>query len=187
MPKRFSAPSRRLAFTGFALIALTIVAAGLAIFQRHEEAITRYRQELTKLSVVLAEQTARSLQSIDLVLQEIQTRAAALGLDDPDQYKRQMNSVVLHQFMSERSKVLPQSKAIGLVSADGRLINGSNPSAAEGRSVAAGLLHLSARSRRSRCLHQRASAQPERELDLLPGAAHQRSERCLCRCRGRVG
>ena len=126
MPKRFSAPSRRLALTGITLIAVTIAAAGLAILKRHDEAVTRYRQELTKLSVVLAEQTARSLQSIDLVLQEIQSRMVSSTTDDRDLLKRQMVSEVLHDFLAERSKVLPQVKALGVVSVDGILVNGSS-------------------------------------------------------------
>src|SRR5438874_7476870 len=125
MPKRFSAPSRRLALTGIALIGVTIVAAGLAIMKRHDEAVARYRHELARLSVVLAEQTARSLQSIDLVLQEIQAWSLAAGAGDPEKLKREMESAALHDFLAERIKVLPQAKAIGLVAADGMLVNGS--------------------------------------------------------------
>ena len=128
MPKRFSAPSRRLALTGCVLIAVTIVAAGLAVFRRHDEAIARYRQELATLSVVLAEQTARSLQSIDLVLQEIQAKALAAQIDNPGQLDRLLSSAPLRDFLAERIKVLPQAKAIGLVSAEGILVNGSGPS-----------------------------------------------------------
>ena len=125
MPKRFSAPSRRLALTGFALIGLTILTAGLAILQRHDEAISRSRDELARLSAVLAEQTARSLQSIDLVLQEIQSKAVVTGVGDPEYFKREMASSALHEFLIERIAVLPQAKAIGLVAADGFLVNSS--------------------------------------------------------------
>jgi PAS domain S-box-containing protein len=37
-----------------------------------------------------------------------------------------MASTALHEFVAGRSKLLPQAKAIGLVSSDGTLINGSN-------------------------------------------------------------
>src|SRR5579872_3334585 len=125
MPKRFSAPSRRLALTGFTLIAITIVAAGLAIWQRHEEASSRCRRELTKLSVVLAEQTARSLQGVDLVLQEIQARVGAGSVENREQSSELMSSASLREFLAERSKVLPQAKALGVLDADGRLKNRS--------------------------------------------------------------
>ena len=125
MPKRFFAQSRRLALTGITLIALTIVAAGLAILHRHDEAIERSRRELARLSVVLAEQTARSLQSIDLVLQEVQAKVVAGATGDPEEFKREMSAAALHEFLAERIKVLPLATAVGLVAADGTLVNGS--------------------------------------------------------------
>lgn len=124
MPKRVSAPSRRLALTGIVLIAVTIAIAGLSIIERHREAIESRRQELSKLAAVLAEQTARSLQGIDLVLQEIQAKAPGIGAE-PDQTRQQLAAQGLRDFLSERVKVLPQAKAIGLLAADGTLVNGS--------------------------------------------------------------
>lgn len=128
MVKRFSAPSRRLALTGFTLIGITIVAAALAVWQRQDETVARYGQELGKLSIVLAEQTARSLQGIDLVLQEIQAKVAADSLAAPEQSTPLMGSAGLHEFLTERIKVLPQAKAVGLLAADGKLVNASSTS-----------------------------------------------------------
>src|SRR5205814_6167505 len=82
-----------LALTGIALIGVTIVAAGLAIVKRHDEAVARYRHELARLSVVLAEQTARSLQSIDLVLQEIQAWSLAAGAGRSEEHTSELQSL----------------------------------------------------------------------------------------------
>src|SRR5713226_7740786 len=91
-PKRRSAPSRRLSLAGVILVGITIIAAGLTIWDRHEEAIASYRREMKNLGTVLAEQTARSMQAVDLVLKEVQAKASAANTDDPEQLKRIMGA-----------------------------------------------------------------------------------------------
>src|SRR5437762_1581836 len=125
MPKRLSPTSRRLSLTGFFLIGITIGAAGLAIWDRHAETLAHTRDATAKLSVVLGEQTARSIQAIDLVLQEMQAKVSGPGISQPDQFKRAMGTEAIHGFLLERVKNLPQARAIGLVGPDGRLVNGS--------------------------------------------------------------
>ena len=92
MPKRLSPTSRRLSLTGFFLIGITIGAAGLAIWDRHAETLAHTRDATAKLSVVLGEQTARSIQAIDLVLQEMQAKVSGPGISQPDQFKRAMGT-----------------------------------------------------------------------------------------------
>ena len=125
MRKRLSAPSRRLSLTGLLLIGATIVAAGLAIWDRREEAIAHSRQEMSRLSVVLAQQTARSIQAIDLVLQEVQARVLDASIDSAEQFKRQMGTEAVHQFFAQRTQNLPQSSGLGLVAADGTYLTSS--------------------------------------------------------------
>ncbi|TMJ62283.1 MAG: PAS domain S-box protein [Alphaproteobacteria bacterium] len=125
MPKRLSPTSRRLSLTGFFLIGITIGAAGLAIWDRHAETLAHTRDATAKLSVVLGEQTARSIQAIDLVLQEMQAKVSGPGISQPDQFKRAMGTEAIHNFLMERVKNLPQARAIGLVGPDGWLVNGS--------------------------------------------------------------
>jgi PAS domain S-box-containing protein len=73
----------------------------------------------------LAEQTARSIQAVDLVLQEVQAMVRSVGVDDPSQFERVAATEEIHRFLADRLKVFPQADAIGLVGADGKLINGS--------------------------------------------------------------
>src|SRR3981189_1895856 len=125
MPKRLSATSRRLSLTGFFLFGSTPPAAGLAIWDRHAETLAHTQSEMVKLSVVLGEQTARSIQAIDLVLQEMQARVHTAGVPQPDQFRQFIGSQALHDFLHERLKNLPQARAIGLVDSEGWLANGS--------------------------------------------------------------
>jgi PAS domain S-box-containing protein len=124
-PKRRSVPSRRLSLAGIILVGITIVAAGLTIWDRREEAIRSYEREITNLGTALAEQTARSMQGVDLVLKEIQAEVAVRGTRNPEQLRRFMGTEQVHRYLVSRRETLPQADAVGLVGADGILINGS--------------------------------------------------------------
>ena len=65
-PRR-SRPSYRLRVAGTIIIAITVAAAGLNIWSTRADAIAYSRQVMTNLGVILAEQTARSFQAVDLV------------------------------------------------------------------------------------------------------------------------
>ena len=122
--QRFRA-SRHLSFVGFGLLVIILLTASVAIWDRREEAIARSRQDIINLGVVLAEQTARSMQAVDLVLQETTAMVLAAGVHSPEQFRRLMGTEEVHRFLVDRLKVLPQADAIGLVNADGKLVNSS--------------------------------------------------------------
>ena len=61
---------------GLALIVVTMLGCGAAIWDLHQQAIDQQRVAITNLSIVLAEHTNRYLQVVDLVLQEIQSHVA---------------------------------------------------------------------------------------------------------------
>ncbi len=124
-PKRRSAPSHRLSLAGVILVGVTVIAAGLTIWDRREESIASYRREITNLGTALAEQTARSMQAVDLVLKEVQAEVVARGIHDPEQLRRDMGTEDVHRYLVSRRETLPQVDAVGLVGADGTLINGS--------------------------------------------------------------
>ncbi|MGC2412806.1 MAG: cache domain-containing protein [Stellaceae bacterium] len=124
-PKRRSAPSRRLSLAGAVLVGITVIAAGLTIWDRREETIASYRREMSNLGTVLAEQTARSMQAVDLVLTELQAKFVAAGADNPEEFKRVMGTEAVHRFLAGRQETLPQTDAVGLIGADGALVNSS--------------------------------------------------------------
>jgi len=114
-----------LSIVGIGLLIVIVLTAGVAVWDRRQEAIARSRQEVTNLSFVLAEQTARSIQAADLVLEEVAAAALHSGADSPEQFARLMGTEEVHRLLADRIKSLPQSDMIGLIDADGKLINGA--------------------------------------------------------------
>ena len=80
--------SRRLSLVGVALIVIIITASALAVWDLRAEAIADYRQDMTNLGVIIAEQTARSLQAVDLVVRETREKVLASGAETPAQFSR---------------------------------------------------------------------------------------------------
>jgi PAS domain S-box-containing protein len=125
LPNQPFRASRRLSFVGIGLLLIISIAAGLSVWDRREEAIARSRQEMTNLGIVLAEQTARSMQGVDLVLQETRAMVLSAGVGSPEQFDGLMRTEDVHRFLVDRLKVGPQADAIGLLGTDGKLINSS--------------------------------------------------------------
>ena len=121
---RLATPARRLYSVGGIVIAATVIAANLIVWERRQQVISSCEREMTNLSVALAEQATRSLQAVDLVVKEMQSRVRAAGIDNPEQFTRLMGTEDVHRFLADRLAALPQSDGISLVDADGIMING---------------------------------------------------------------
>src|SRR5436190_20670884 len=104
VPKRLSRTSRRLSLTGFLLIGITLASAALAIWDRYADTLAHTTDETRKLSLVLGEQTARSIQAIDLVLQEVQAKVLAAGISNADEFRRIMGTEAIHVSCSTDSR-----------------------------------------------------------------------------------
>jgi signal transduction histidine kinase len=123
--KYLSSPSRRLGLAGLVLIVMTVVAAGVTVWDQRGKAIATYQREMKNLGVVLAEQTERSMQAVDLVLQEIRAKALATGIDNPQQFARLNGTENFHRFLAGRAENLPQTNGVGLIDAEGNFLNSS--------------------------------------------------------------
>ena len=114
------------------LILMTFGAGAAVIWHLRQNAFASSERELTNLGVVLAKETSRSVQSVDLVLQEVQSHASALGLRSDAQFRQQLADETTQQFLISRQHNLPQADTIALVNADGTLLDsfsdGSVPS-----------------------------------------------------------
>ena len=116
--------SSRLLFLGGSLfIAITIIAAWLAVRDLHGERIADEMKHTNNLAVVLAEQTARAIQAVDLVVQETRGMVRASGVTDADQFRLRMGTEEVHNFLLDRLHSLPQANSIALLDDAGMIVN----------------------------------------------------------------
>ena len=116
---------RRLWLTCVLIIVGTIVTRSVVGWELRREALARAEREGANLGVVLADQTARSIQAVDLVLQEIQLRATNASPTTPSELRAQTTGEAFRQFLLTRLQNLPQAETISLVDGEGVLINWS--------------------------------------------------------------
>jgi signal transduction histidine kinase len=118
--------SRRIIVVGALLIAVTIVGAWVSLWDLRRNAIDASRENLATLGVVLAEELSRSIQSADLVLGETAQEIVHSGAATPEEFRRQMASEGIHDFLINRLKALPEASCLFLTDAAGIQINSSN-------------------------------------------------------------
>jgi hypothetical protein len=114
---------RRLVVLGAVLLAIIFGVAGLLIAARRSADLAESEQAMTNLAQVLAEQTSRTIHSVDLTLREIVDR---LPIDEarPDSVTRWISRTTF-DLLVDRRNGLPQADAFILVGADGHLLNSS--------------------------------------------------------------
>jgi two-component system cell cycle sensor histidine kinase PleC len=104
-------------------IAVTIIAACLAIWNLREDRIADELRNAQSLGIVLAEQTARAIQAVDLVVQQTRAIVLAQGVQEPNQFRERMGTKDVHDYLVSRLKNLPQANAIALIDDAGKLTN----------------------------------------------------------------
>src|SRR5579883_2330291 len=104
---------------GGILIVLTLLGCGMTVWSLHRQTIEQNRVAVRNLGFVLAEQTSRYVQVVDRVLEEIQSRAAALNISNTDELTRAFDTDSIRALLRERLKNLPQANAFFVVRADG--------------------------------------------------------------------
>src|SRR6266446_2504511 len=120
--RRFGS-SQRLFLGGSFCIAVTIIAACLAVWDLRDERIADETKDTKNLAVALAEQTARTIQAVDLVVQETRQMILASGVTDPDQFRPRMATEEIHRFLLARLHNLPQANSIALLDDAGGIVN----------------------------------------------------------------
>jgi PAS domain S-box-containing protein len=107
------------------LVVLMVCAAGVAVWNMHQQTDRDTRANLGRLARVIAEQTSRSFQSVDLVLGEVAVRIASEDLNTPEALRAGMAGKAAHDFLAERAHYLLQIGDLIVVGADGWLIGHS--------------------------------------------------------------
>jgi signal transduction histidine kinase/DNA-binding response OmpR family regulator len=118
-------PSHLLTIAGAALAALTVAVAAVTIWDLRERALADARTDLANVTLILAEDTTRTVQAVDLVLQELQLRVAETGIGTPAEFRTKFGTREVHDYLQGKETNLPQADIISLVAADGGLLNDS--------------------------------------------------------------
>jgi hypothetical protein len=105
------------------LICTAALAIGLTIWWMRSDAIRDESKNNGNLAVVLAEQIANSIQSIDLVLTEIEGQIDFHGSPASDDLDRVLRGEETYQLLMKRLSRLQQAELIALVDKNGMVLN----------------------------------------------------------------
>lgn len=127
MPEAFRSisRSRHLVRAVTAVMVGLVLASGVAIWLLRQGAITDTEDDNHRLGVVLAEQTARSLQSVDLVLEEMSDEIVSRGVHDLHSLHDIFGGRDVHEALAKRLADLPQTANFAIVDSTGHLVNAS--------------------------------------------------------------
>ena len=114
---------RKLLILAIGLTCTAALAIGLTIWWLRFDAIADASKDSSNLATVLADQTANSIQAIDLVLSEIKDQEETRSARTPNDIDRVLGGEDTHQFLMERLSHLQQAEFISLVDKNGRLVN----------------------------------------------------------------
>src|ERR1035437_7538690 len=124
MPIRAGRTSfRNLLVVAIGLIGTATLAIGLTIWWMHSNAIRDAFEDNDRLATVLAEQTANSIQSIDLVLTEIKDQAEIRSAQASNDIDRFLSDKDTNKILLERLSRLRQAEFIALVDKNGSLVS----------------------------------------------------------------
>jgi diguanylate cyclase (GGDEF)-like protein/PAS domain S-box-containing protein len=120
----------RISFRGLLLVALgligvAVVAIAITIVALRNDAINDAIHDTGNIATVLAEQTARAVQSVDIATSEIAERIGDHAALTPDNYEAFVRSQPIHVMLTDRLRRLPQSEFIAILDKDGRQVNSS--------------------------------------------------------------
>ena len=105
------------------LVTLLVTGACLAIWDSRETATADYKSNQAKIGLVLAEQTTRALQVVDLVIQTVRDQVSKDGIDTPERFRTFMSNEAMFRQLSMRREHMPQLEALVVLDATGRVIN----------------------------------------------------------------
>jgi len=111
-----SRASRVTVILGLVAVATIVVMAVLLIWQLRVQELRHAREETVSLSHIVAEQTARSMQSVDLALD------IALGrLAEAEKLGVSVDAFAIHAMLRSRVEGMPQLRSMFIADADGKV------------------------------------------------------------------
>ncbi len=105
------------------LLAVLVLAVGITVWDLRRVVVAEAMKNTDNLAIVLAEQTSRSVQAVDIVLRDVQEHIASLHVTTPEEFRSILSSWDTHAFLRGRLDRLPQVDNLALVGADGVRVN----------------------------------------------------------------
>jgi PAS fold/Histidine kinase sensor domain len=107
------------------LIAAAVTAIGLTVLGFRSDAVDQAANDAGNIATILAEQTARSVQAIDLTLTELQAHAAPHGAAGSEALYGALRSRETHELLKDRVARLPQAVVVTIADNNGHLVSSS--------------------------------------------------------------
>ncbi|AWU97964.1 hybrid sensor histidine kinase/response regulator [Azospirillum ramasamyi] len=116
-------PLQRIGALGLAVLAALCGGTAVILDRLHDETVAESMLGLRTLNASMAEQTARSLEGIDLTVEGVAEQIPAEYRRSPEAFKRLRTDRQLHEILKAKASSLPQMEALSLIAADGTLVN----------------------------------------------------------------
>jgi PAS domain S-box-containing protein len=117
---------RHLLIAACILVVAAIISSNVIILWKlRESTLDDVADNLARRSLALAAQANLSFQSLSLVLDSVAEHVTRETVADRDYPHRGMGSIEVHELLKEKIVGLPQIEFVGLVGADGNLVNTS--------------------------------------------------------------
>lgn len=116
---------RGLLLAALGMIGVAVVAIAMTVIALRNDAMDDATLDTGNMATVLAEQTERAIQAIDIAASEISDRIGEQAARNPDDPHSVLASRQVHALLRERDSQLPQTEFISLVDRNGRRINSS--------------------------------------------------------------
>jgi diguanylate cyclase (GGDEF)-like protein len=110
---------------GVVLIVAAVAAVGGTIWELRADALEEARRDTANLALILADQSERSVQAIDLVVRELQDEITAMKINSPDAFEKALGNESTHSLLASRRERISQADALILMSARGTPVNTS--------------------------------------------------------------
>jgi diguanylate cyclase (GGDEF)-like protein len=123
---QLSSSRKRLILVGLVIIAAIAAAVGVTIDMERRSEIAAFGTAVNKLANGMAQQTARSIGSVDRVLQDLPAALLPQAGAAPEQAKAALRSRAAFELLDDRQKRLPGVDALVVLDADGKTANTSD-------------------------------------------------------------
>src|SRR5882724_5888053 len=112
-----------LVLCGLLLASAILAGTSFIVASLHHRVLADNERELRNLALVLAEQADRTFQALEVVQTSLIERSQALGVSSSDDYRREMSGHDVHVMLKDKIQSMPHVDAVGLIDAEGKLIN----------------------------------------------------------------